>query len=620
MGVKSVIDIEVNDTQFKAFKDIFDQFQSKINGMPGDWKKSDDATKKNAKTFGELADEAQKIVDRTVRLTTELKKAATAQNQFGTSTRNAGSGLKKMAGDAKELGKSIFGIGKFLGKMSLWGLGTASAGMFGLDMLGRSAVSTQRQSRGLGVNQGSLRAFGVDLGRYAPEGMLGNIASAQGDMTKWPYLGLAAGVSMRQVSTMSADDLAIKTLLRAQEWAKKVPASNLNAQFMKSQGFSDVGLSVEDMRRLKASSGAELLTAVTQFQKDRKTLGVRDQTTAEWYNLTRQLALAGQSIETNLINKLSKVGESSGDLITALANDFNALVNSITPADIQGFADGIKSAARYLESDDFMNKLQKLAGAVDVAADGILTVAGWFGKKPEKITDRSQEKITDRSQETFKYSPGTMLDGSKAPPLPSFEENAMRKGRLSELDRKYGLPAGTGWGVYSTESNRGLDPASYKENAKGALGPFQFLKGTGLQYGVLDRSDFGQSSGGYAKYMGSLFSKYGDIKKAEAAYNWGPGNLDNAIKLHGKDWMQFAPKETQGYIEKVGKYQSDMKTVIKVIAPEPKKEETRYDRSRDPLAGYFPKQQMGTQQGGVNVVITNKTGADMAISTNALAH
>ncbi len=565
MGVKSVIDIEVNDTQFKAFKDIFDQFQSKIDGMPGDWKKSDDATKKNAKTFGELADEAQKIVDRTVRLTTELKKAATAQNQFGTSTRNAGAGLKKMAGDAKELGKSIFGIGKFLGKMSLWGLGTASAGMFGLDMLGRSAVSTQRQSRGLGVNQGSLRAFGVDLGRYAPEEMLGNIASAQGDMTKWPYLGLAAGVSMRQVSTMSADDLAIKTLLRAQEWAKKVPASNLNAQFMKSQGFSDVGLSVEDMRRLKASSGAELLTAVTQFQKDKGSLGVNDQTTAEWYNLTRQLALASQSIETNLINKLSKVGESSGDLITALANDFNALVNSITPADIQGFADGIKSAAQYLESDDFMSKLQKLAGAVDVAADGILTVAGWFGKKPEKITDRSQE--------TFKFSPGTMLDGSKAPPLPSFEENAMRKGRLSELDRKYGLPPGTMWKVYGAESRRGLDPASYRPNAKGALGPFQFLESTGLQYKVMDRLDFGQSSEGSARMMAAMMKKYhGDIKMASAAYNWGEGNLDSDIKSHGVDWFRFAPKETQNYSK------------------------------------------------GFSVTILNKTGSDMAISTNALAH
>lgn len=42
----------------------------------------------------------------------------------------------------------------------------------------------------------------------------------------------------------------------------------------------------------------------------------------------------------------------------------------------------------------------------------------------------------------------------------------------------------------------------------------------------------------------------GDMEKAWAAYNWGQGNLDRAIKLHGDDWYKVAPRETQDYVAK----------------------------------------------------------------------
>ena len=43
----------------------------------------------------------------------------------------------------------------------------------------------------------------------------------------------------------------------------------------------------------------------------------------------------------------------------------------------------------------------------------------------------------------------------------------------------------------------------------------------------------------------------GDVQKAEAAYNWGEGNLNKAIEKASKsggDWRDELPKETKGYI------------------------------------------------------------------------
>ena len=41
----------------------------------------------------------------------------------------------------------------------------------------------------------------------------------------------------------------------------------------------------------------------------------------------------------------------------------------------------------------------------------------------------------------------------------------------------------------------------------------------------------------------------GDAAKMWAAYNWGPGNLDNAVARYGDNWLAAAPAETRAYIQ-----------------------------------------------------------------------
>jgi len=93
----------------------------------------------------------------------------------------------------------------------------------------------------------------------------------------------------------------------------------------------------------------------------------------------------------------------------------------------------------------------------------------------------------------------------------------------------------------------------------GALGLWQFMYRTGLQYGleennyVDDRMDPEKATDAACKFLKKLYGIYGDWNLALAAYNAGPGNVNKAIKRSGNKttyWeiRPFLPSETQGYV------------------------------------------------------------------------
>ena len=156
--------------------------------------------------------------------------------------------------------------------------------------------------------------------------------------------------------------------------------------------------------------------------------------------------------------------------------------------------------------------------------------------------------------------------------------------RLSAVSQKYGIPQHMLYSVWAQESRKGN---MKKSSAAGAKGHFQFMPGTAKAYGISGREwDFDASSDAAARYFQWLLKHYnGDHNKALAAYNWGNGNLDKAIKRYGNDWLSHAPKETQGYVNSINKmmaYRSNGGMMSR------------------PLGGQAVAQNLNNQQGRIN--------------------
>lgn len=108
--------------------------------------------------------------------------------------------------------------------------------------------------------------------------------------------------------------------------------------------------------------------------------------------------------------------------------------------------------------------------------------------------------------------------------------------------------------VTKVESNGNPNAVS----PKGAMGSMQVMPATAMDpgFGITPAQD--QSDGELRRvgtqYLGKLQDKYGDTRLALAAYNAGPGAVDNAMKAASGDVesaLAMLPQETQDYVPKV---------------------------------------------------------------------
>jgi len=92
-------------------------------------------------------------------------------------------------------------------------------------------------------------------------------------------------------------------------------------------------------------------------------------------------------------------------------------------------------------------------------------------------------------------------------------------------------------------------------SSAGARGEMQVMPGTQTDPGFGVKAAQNNSPDELARvgrdYLGAMLKRYGgDAAKAWAAYNGGPGRVDNAVKNHGGQWLSAMPGETKAYVAK----------------------------------------------------------------------
>jgi len=141
----------------------------------------------------------------------------------------------------------------------------------------------------------------------------------------------------------------------------------------------------------------------------------------------------------------------------------------------------------------------------------------------------------------------------------TLEHALARSGRYQEMIQRVlkeeGVPQDL---IYLAQAESGFHPLALSR--AGARGMWQFMasraKGYGLErdWWVDERQDPEKSTRAAAHHLKDLYNEFGDWYLAMAAYNSGPGTVQNAVKRTGyADYWQLykrnvLPKETRNYV------------------------------------------------------------------------
>jgi soluble lytic murein transglycosylase-like protein len=142
---------------------------------------------------------------------------------------------------------------------------------------------------------------------------------------------------------------------------------------------------------------------------------------------------------------------------------------------------------------------------------------------------------------TAATAPAAGLAGTAAGPASALPAGVPFGAEITAAARRHGLDPALLAGLVRQESN--FNPTA--GSPAGARGLTQLMPGTAAGLGVTDVTDPLQSLEGGARYLAQQLKAFGgDVTKALAAYNAGPG----AVQRYG-GVPPYA--ETQGYVQKV---------------------------------------------------------------------
>lgn len=425
-NAKSIIDIEVNDDQFKEFYSLFQRYRSSLGDIPSILKQTSQASEGLNSSEKKSAANAEKRLESMHDLTRALAshaaildKGASAREKIArdeakyektrddfnkrleASEARQNALIEKRQKYIKEMSNNLTGligktasIGINIGKWGLGiGLAMAGGGFFGMDRLGHAATADRSTARVLGVSSGELRAWRTDFAPYGnPDSLLSASSNAYSDPMMRATLQ-RAGVGADVIRSGNTSQIAEQTLRGLADFYNRNQGPNAQ-QIWQSRGFNNV-IGFNEMRQFAGASEQERSRMFANIRRDSSTLGNSDPTLLAWQNFSTQLTRAGQEIKATFLDGLSGLTGPMSKLSDALQNVIRSFMSSGAFSDIikivsQGLndlADSFKDGTAQKGIQSFLNAVSQWTQdgtleddlmTIERGIHKLASVLGWF--------------------------------------------------------------------------------------------------------------------------------------------------------------------------------------------------------------------------------------------------
>lgn len=374
MAVKSIIDIELNDEKFKAFKALYDKYEASLAKMPSQW--------------GKVATGAAAVA---AGAAVGMKQAVLAEMDAEKSARRHAASWQSIARSTKDFASNIRSatveFAKWTGIIGVFSGLLGAGGLFGIERLAGSVAANRRTAGGLGVSYGQNQAFNLNFKRFVDaDSMLANVSNALHDFRSRGYVGLlSAGISPQFAGSHNAAEVSAELLHRIPQLFKGTPTAGIGARLSALQ-LDDI-LSQQDVIRYLGASPQERAKQEKNFGRDVGSLDLDPSMQRAWNDFMTQMERAGGQIENTFVRGLVPLEPSLEKLSASFESFVSKLLGSdLVKTGIDKLSSGLNTFADYVTSADFEKSVESFVDGIKSLAKSVVSALQFLGVVPEFTT------------------------------------------------------------------------------------------------------------------------------------------------------------------------------------------------------------------------------------------
>jgi hypothetical protein len=387
MPVRSIIDLDIDDRKFLAFKRHFDQLQDSLKKMPAAWGA---ITSKISGTRGGL----EKVVEEATAARSQASLFSEAVEEASKHTTHSAArwgaiaeGAKKAAGHVQVMTRNFLawtgiGGGTFTGhggllRLLAFGGGLAFGTTFGIDRLAGAAAQRRQQALALGSSYGGVTSTEAAFGRFGGPDYLQRVAGARYDISQRVGL-LGAGLSQGEMTGDTAQ-VGVALLRRLKALADNTDP-RFFAQVIQARKLENL-TSPEQLALLRNTSQGEVERQIGQQQEFTQKLRIDDPTLKKWQDLTTQLDFAGKLINKVFVEGLVQLAVPMQKLSISVTDVMKSFVDAAVKSHwVEQLSDAMENLAKTIGSDDFGSSVKGFVSSVTTISGYAQSLAGFLSK------------------------------------------------------------------------------------------------------------------------------------------------------------------------------------------------------------------------------------------------
>ena len=379
MALKPIFEIDVDDTKFKKFIELFNKYQVDLKKMPGAWNKIGEAVEKTNEEINNSSDATGQQVN-AVRNIEEGQKRVTAVSK--TTAVVWSSISNSVSSVSRNISSATSSLLKWSTVTAVFGGLLGAGSLFGIDRLAASVSASRRSAMGLGVSYGQQSSFNTNYSRLINAGsLLSNVAGAKYDLTSPAYTALmASGLSPDFIKKNNAASVSQEFLNKLPQLFKGVKDPGLIGATAKAYGIDQL-MPMQDLIAFLNASPEERAEIAKRNSEDSKTLDLTEEAQRKWQDLTTQLSRAAGEIETNILEKFSRLAPGLDKLSESFVKAVEAFAKSdVLDRIINAIADGLNSFADQINNKEFQDGVKQWVDWIPMAAKAIWDFIGSFAE------------------------------------------------------------------------------------------------------------------------------------------------------------------------------------------------------------------------------------------------